>query len=86
MGLRGFKGLRQALGVPGIKCMDRLLEIRMLDGMRQLSAILNLAQRGESPCYVDLAGQDCCLFSKPVCNVADPKALPQHSILLPVCM
>ena len=58
MGLRGFRGLRQALGVPGIKCMDRLLEIRMLDGMRQLSANLNLAQRGESPCHVDLACQD----------------------------
>ena len=46
IGLRGFRGLRQALGVTGIRCLDRLLQIRINDGMRQLSAILVLAKHG----------------------------------------
>jgi len=46
MGLRGFRGLRQALGVTGVRCMDRLLQIRINDAMRQLSAVLVLAKSG----------------------------------------
>ncbi len=46
MGLRGFRGLRQALGVTGVRCLDRLLQIRIKDAMRQLSAVLVLAKHG----------------------------------------
>ncbi len=46
MGLRGFRGLRQALGVTGVRCLDRLLQIRINDAMRQLSATLVLAKQG----------------------------------------
>ena len=46
MGLRGCRGLRQALGVTGVRCLDRLLQIRTHDGMRQLSATLVLAKHG----------------------------------------
>ena len=46
MGLRGFRSLRQALGVTGIRCLDRLLQIRIKDAMCQMSAILVLAKHG----------------------------------------
>ncbi|KAL0035553.1 hypothetical protein WJX77_011820 [Trebouxia sp. C0004] len=44
MGLRGFRGLRQALGLTGVRCLDRLLQMRINDAMRRLSAILMLAK------------------------------------------
>ena len=52
MGLRGVRGLRQALGVTGVRCLDRLLQIRINDAMRRLSAILVPAKHGAQNCSV----------------------------------
>ncbi|KAL3148720.1 hypothetical protein ABBQ38_014132 [Trebouxia sp. C0009 RCD-2024] len=43
MGVRGCRGLRQALGVAGVRALDRLLQVRMVDSLQRLSAALSTA-------------------------------------------
>lgn len=47
VGLRGCRALRQALGVAGVRALDRLLEVRMIDGLQQLSSALTAPQTSE---------------------------------------
>ena len=47
MGVRGCRGVRQALGVAGVRALDKLLEVRMVDGLQQLSAALSTADTGD---------------------------------------
>ena len=47
MGLGGCKKLRTALGVAGVRALDRLLKVRMDDGLQQLSQALSATQVGE---------------------------------------
>ncbi|KAL0019773.1 hypothetical protein WJX79_007774 [Trebouxia sp. C0005] len=73
VGLRGFRGLRQALGVTGVRCLDRLLEIRIQNAMRQLSAILVLAEHD-----VDLSKLDTSQSARSSHRIApDPAAFKE---------
>ena len=47
VGLRGCRAIRNALGVAGVRALDRLLEARMIDGLQQLSTALMAAQPGK---------------------------------------
>lgn len=55
MGVRGCRGLRQALGVAGVRAQDRLLQVRMIDGLQRLSAVLSTANTGRI-CLVSHVG------------------------------
>ena len=46
IGVRGCRALRQALGVAGVRALDRLLQVRMADGVQQLSTALSSANDG----------------------------------------
>lgn len=46
MGVRGCTRLRQALGVAGVRALDRLLQVRMIDSLQRLSAALTTASSG----------------------------------------
>lgn len=46
LGVRGCRALWQALGVAGMRALDKLLQARMTDGVQQLSAALSSSNTG----------------------------------------